>query len=107
MELLEILLIFITTLIGGIGYLLKESAAKTQKAIDRLESRDDLFMSRMEANADEHKQILISIAKLDSRLPAIEDCEEDLAKLLSSDSEQWVAIKKNKEEIKDIKKKVA
>ena len=76
----------LTIMVGVVGFLIREYIKANKEEFK-------IFKEQLLINADEHREIMISIARLSEHLPDILDCEEDLDKLKGSDSKQWSKLK--------------
>lgn len=85
----------ITLIIGIVAYFIKEYVKNTKEEFK-------IFKEQLLINADEHREIMVSIAKLTEHLPDILDCEVDLKNLKKSDTKQWSKIDEHDDKLKKL-----
>jgi len=78
----------VTLVVGIFGFVVREYIKGNKEELR-------LFKEQLLINADEHRDIMISIAKLTEHLPDILECEEEVEKLKSSNSKAWSKLKEH------------
>lgn len=98
---------FFKIVVSLIAFTLGMIAWIIRNFVTNMKDESKEFRQSLADNVRDHGDIRIVLTKLDSKLPDIEQCEQDLKDLRSTDNKQWAKINAHEVKITHLEKKKA